>query len=110
MLTPYATRGALRWTLGGSTLANMAECLTCSTELEPEWKYCAVCGTPTARLVPQDKESGRFGTFGSRSGTGTFVREALKVARSRRLMITGIVVLLIIAAGTGVVLIALANS
>jgi len=90
----------------------MAACLTCSTELDPEWKYCAVCGTPTERMRPaaEPRPGVREGTFGSRSGTGTFVREALANARSRRLMITGIVVLLFIAAGTAVVLIALANS
>ncbi|WP_309616084.1 hypothetical protein [Salinibacterium sp.] len=30
----------------------MAACVSCSTALDPRWKYCVDCGTPVAAVGP----------------------------------------------------------
>ncbi len=31
----------------------MPDCVSCSTELDPLWKYCVTCGTPVVSAEPR---------------------------------------------------------
>ncbi|MDJ0334219.1 hypothetical protein QMG83_03165 [Salinibacterium sp. G-O1] len=33
----------------------MAACVSCSTELDPLWKYCITCGTPVVMAEPHEQ-------------------------------------------------------
>jgi hypothetical protein len=95
----------------------MATCQTCARELDPTWKFCTTCGTPTRVRSGRKREplmSGpRIETSSrarSRSRTDSAFHEAASMDRWRRSMVAGIAVLLFIAATTAAILFVVANA
>ena len=41
--------------LGHRYDSSMAVCVSCSTDLDPLWKYCITCGTPAVSTEPQQR-------------------------------------------------------